>query len=86
VSLEFACEADGSVTASVIDDGSGMSKDELARAFEIGSRFDESKSGTGLGLAIARDLADAMGLSLEIGNGEKGLVATACYRAAPATP
>ena len=76
VRLEFACESDHSFTAHVIDDGPGMTVGELAKAFEIGSRFDHRKSGTGLGLAIARDLADALGLTLELTSTARGLTAS----------
>jgi signal transduction histidine kinase len=80
VRLEFVCEADQSLAARVIDDGRGMTEDELSHAFEIGSRFDSQKSGTGLGLAIARDLAEALGLTLELGNTPDGFVASVCFQ------
>jgi signal transduction histidine kinase len=79
VTLEFVCEPGRSVTARIIDDGKGMSDAELAKAFEIGSRFDADKSGTGLGLAIARDLAETMALALELSATEEGFVATVRY-------
>lgn len=82
VRLEFVSDADGSVTASVIDDGPGMPEQDLGKAFEIGARFDPEKSGTGLGLAIARDLAETMGLSLKIENTRNGLRATVHYKVA----
>ena len=69
-----------SVTVQVIDDGSGMSERDLERAFEIGSRFDPERGGTGLGLAIARDLAEAMGLTLKLENTRNGFMATVRYQ------
>lgn len=84
VRLEFACEPDQSICAHVIDDGPGIPPEQLSHAFEIGSRFDHRKSGTGLGLAIARDLADALGLTLELRNTPDGLTASVRFRAATA--
>ncbi|MXP47805.1 sensor histidine kinase [Altererythrobacter luteolus] len=82
VKLQFVCEPNQSFTARVIDDGSGMTEKELSHAFEIGSRFDRQKSGSGLGLAIARDLADALGLTLDLSNTPSGLAATVCFHPA----
>ncbi|NKI99460.1 HAMP domain-containing sensor histidine kinase [Novosphingobium sp. SG707] len=50
----------------VEDDGPGMSEEQIARACEIGSRFDADMPGSGLGLAIARDIAEAYGLRLRL--------------------
>lgn len=44
----------------VADDGPGMTVEQGLKAFDIGSRFDETKSGSGLGLAVARDIARAV--------------------------
>ncbi|KAJ8137671.1 hypothetical protein OY671_009116, partial [Metschnikowia pulcherrima] len=52
---------DGSVR--VMDDGPGLAVGGIARAFEIGSRFDPGKPGSGSGLAIAHDIATAYGSS-----------------------
>jgi signal transduction histidine kinase len=61
---------------TITDDGAGMEEDEIARAFEIGTRFDPSVAGSGLGLAIARDIAEAYGLGLSLRRGSaRGLVA-----------
>lgn len=85
VTLTFAHEGAGNILAEIVDDGCGMSDSDLAHAFEIGSRFDPAKAGSGLGLAIARDLADAMGLDLELTNGDPGLRARIGYSPAPQT-
>lgn len=58
--------ADGAV--SIADDGPGLSPEQIAKAFEIGMRFDPGKPGSGLGLAIARDIAETYGLALELTN------------------
>lgn len=50
----------------IADDGPGMTPGQIATAFEIGTRFDESQPGSGLGLAIAHDIAEAYGLDLRI--------------------
>lgn len=46
---------------SVEDDGPGMSEDEMAQAFERGTRLDEQVPGHGLGLAIVHDLVESYG-------------------------
>lgn len=81
VGLEFSCRPDGSVAATIRDDGPGMSEEQLAQAFEIGSRFDSQKSGSGLGLAIARDLATALGLLLDLENTPEGFAASVRFQA-----
>ncbi|MBF5091796.1 HAMP domain-containing histidine kinase [Novosphingobium sp. NBM11] len=64
--VQLVIGEDGSVR--VIDDGPGLAVGDIARAFEIGSRFDPGKPGSGLGLAIAHDIATAYGLSLTLEN------------------
>ena len=56
--------AEGAVL--VADDGPGLSPEQIAKAFEIGARFDPGKPGSGLGLAIARDIAETYGLALDL--------------------
>lgn len=73
VTLTFECDRKGHFTAEIEDDGPGMAEADIARAFEVGTRFDRAMAGSGLGLAIARDLAEAMGVDLAIRNGERGL-------------
>ncbi len=66
-------------TASVEDDGKGMSADELLHITEPFYRTDKSRSradgGAGLGLALCKNIAEAHGASLrfesEIGKGTK---------------
>lgn len=63
---------------SITDDGPGLAPDQIAKAFEIGMRFDHGKQGSGLGLAIARDIAESYGLVLDLFNNrppEPGLTA-----------
>lgn len=67
---------DGQAILTIRDDGPGMAAEQLLQAFEIGTRFDPGMPGSGLGLAMARDIADAMGASLTLANGAKGLAAT----------
>ena len=43
---------------SLIDDGPGLSKDELTKVFARGFRLDEQKPGTGLGLNIVKDIVE----------------------------
>ncbi len=76
VTLTFTQTRDGAVITSIQDDGPGIKADNLAAAFEIGSRFDPAMPGSGLGLAIARDLAENLGLDLQLHNRPQGLLAT----------
>jgi two-component system sensor histidine kinase BaeS len=54
----------------VVDDGPGLSESDLERAFErfyLYERYGAERAvGTGLGLAIVRELAEAMGGSVEV--------------------
>lgn len=75
------------VSITVVDNGPGMSDDEIARAFE---RFWRARStasdlsGSGLGLAIARRLVVADGGTIALTGAEGGgLTATVRYRPAP---
>ncbi len=66
------------LTVRILDDGPGLSPEQIGHAFAIGSRFDPSVPGSGLGLAIARDIAEAFGLALELAarhDGQRGLEA-----------
>ncbi|WP_336981862.1 HAMP domain-containing sensor histidine kinase [Altererythrobacter fulvus] len=65
----------GHVRIAVEDDGPGMTAEQIARAFEVGMRFDPDKPGSGLGLAIARDICESMGVQLKLKAGAAGLVA-----------
>ena len=81
ITLTFACDREGTVTARIEDDGPGIPEDRIEEAFELGSRFDLRAPGSGLGLAIARDLSNAMGLYTRLENSDAGLVATITCRA-----
>jgi signal transduction histidine kinase len=64
------------------DDGPGMTPEQIANAFEVGSRFDPGKPGSGLGLAIARDICAAIGARLTLESGPRGLTANIRFPAA----
>lgn len=51
---------------SVIDDGAGVSADDLAAIRRRGQRLDEQGGGSGLGLAIVQDIMEAYGGFLEL--------------------
>jgi signal transduction histidine kinase len=68
--------AEGTCRLTIADDGRGMTEEQIARATEIGTRFDPDKPGSGLGLAMARDIAEALGGTLVLAKGEKGLLAS----------
>jgi signal transduction histidine kinase len=68
--------ADTTCHLTITDDGPGMTEEQIARATEIGTRFDPDKPGSGLGLAMARDIAEALGGTLKLAMGGKGLTAS----------
>jgi signal transduction histidine kinase len=76
VILEEADGAESRFSLKVIDDGPGVSADQIARLSERAFRGDEARSrhssGHGLGLHIARDVADRHGFTLEIRPSEAG--------------
>lgn len=80
VTLIFECDNADELTVKIADDGPGMAEEDVARAFEVGTRFDTEMPGSGLGLAIARDLAEAMGLGLDLRSGGCGLTAMIGYQ------
>lgn len=57
---------------SIEDDGPGIAQDRVEDALMRGGRLDESGSGSGLGLAIARELVEAMGGTIELGESTLG--------------
>jgi len=83
-----ACEdGDASlVVFSVTDRGAGFPESFRDQAFDVFSRADESRTraigGTGLGLAIARELVEAHGGKIWIGDGPGGHV----HFSLPSTP
>jgi len=53
------------------DDGPGMKPEDLLLVTGRGVRMDEAKQGYGLGLAIVREIVDAYGGKLELGQSHK---------------
>lgn len=67
-------------SVSVLDEGRGMTDEELARAFDRFWRGSSSTPGTGLGLAIVAEIARASGASVTLANREPlGLSATITF-------
>jgi len=66
----------GRILLTISDDGPGMREEDIAGAFEIGSRFDLEMPGSGLGLAMAKDIATAIGAEIDLLSSGEGLVAT----------
>lgn len=71
VSLAAAEEDDG-WTITVMDDGPGVSADQLDTLTRRGVRHDESVAGAGLGLAICKDICDSYEGELSIENRRHG--------------
>jgi signal transduction histidine kinase len=63
--------SENQIILEVKDDGPGMTAEEAAEAFEIGSRFDKNKPGFGLGLAIAKEIAQDVGGEILIVSDDK---------------
>jgi len=65
---------------TVLDEGPGMSDDELARAFDRFWRGHTTSPGTGLGLAIVAELARASGAAVSLARREpRGLAAVISF-------
>ena len=70
---------DDVVSVSVVDDGEGMTEEEMSGLFLpfTGRSVRDPRSGSGLGLVISRRLAEAMGGSLNLASPGLGLGTTA---------
>lgn len=67
-------------SVSVLDDGPGMTDDELGRAFDRFWRGSSTTPGTGLGLAIVFELARASGAEITLARrSPRGLIATITF-------
>ncbi|MXP30036.1 sensor histidine kinase [Porphyrobacter algicida] len=74
------------MSISISDDGPGMKPYQIARAFDVGSRFDEIAPGSGLGLAIAREIAEAIHADIRLSSTGSGLRAIVKFRARSSPP
>ncbi|HZV18616.1 MAG TPA: HAMP domain-containing sensor histidine kinase [Sphingobium sp.] len=81
VALRF--DKAGAFNIEIADDGPGMAEDQIAAAFEVGTRFDPNKPGSGLGLAIAREICTAMGVRLTLTSSQEGLTAAVRFQPMP---
>jgi len=72
--LLTAKQLNGSLTVSVIDNGSGIPADILPHIFERSFRGDESRSGneSGLGLAIAKSIVELHGGTIRTASDQNG--------------
>lgn len=70
VRIFSTAEASGQTGLHVVDDGPGIVESERTRVFE--PFFTTHPKGTGLGLYIARELAEANGATLELGDNAPG--------------
>ncbi len=78
--IELKLPADGELAIEISDDGPGMSAEQIAKAFDVGTRFDIGKPGSGLGLAIARDICATLGADLALVSSPSGLTASVSFR------
>jgi len=53
-------------TLSIIDEGKGMSEDEISKIFERYSRFDNTQGGFGIGYSIIKSIADEYNINIDI--------------------
>lgn len=68
--VAFSMYAESGLHIEIEDDGPGMTAEEQALVLGRGVRMDEAKQGHGLGLAIVREIAEAYGGSLELGQSD----------------
>lgn len=64
--------ANGKVSITIADDGSGLDAAALAKLGERGRRLDETRPGSGLGLAIGREIVALNNGSLSFGRSPAG--------------
>lgn len=73
-------DVEDALEIEVTDNGPGVPTGFLPKAFDRFSRPDESRSsasgGSGLGLALVRAIAESAGGTAQLGNGDRGAVAT----------
>jgi signal transduction histidine kinase len=76
IEIEARCERDGSVLFTVRDFGPGVPKEQMRKIFELFYRpataLTRETAGTGIGLALVRQLAAAMGATVDVRNCEPG--------------
>jgi signal transduction histidine kinase len=76
--VTVCAECDGRVRIAVEDNGTGMSEETLARAFEPFFSTKPFGDGTGLGLAVSRGLVEGLGgdlrLSSRLGEGTRAVI------------
>ena len=60
------------VYLAIADDGPGINQEEISQVLQRGGRIDESTPGHGIGLPMVRDIVEAYGGNLEIGQSDLG--------------
>jgi signal transduction histidine kinase len=71
--VRVVCRADsGTAEFEVIDDGPGMTDEQIASLGQRGRRLDEARSGTGFGIAIAKEILNLNGGTLDLGRAATG--------------
>jgi two-component system sensor histidine kinase PhoQ len=62
----------GGLRITVEDDGPGIPSDQVQQVLERGARADQAIPGHGIGLAVAREICEAYGATVEIGQSALG--------------
>lgn len=80
VTVEVNAPDGDAIEIGIRDDGKGMTPDQIASAFVVGTRFDPGMPGSGLGLAIAKDMCEAMRAEIDLISSPSGLAAKLRFR------
>ncbi len=65
-------ESEPRIHLKIIDDGPGLTRDEIVYVLKRGNRLDENRPGTGLGLSIVSDIINEYGGTIDFTSGEEG--------------
>lgn len=72
VKVTVSVSKPGRLSVVVVDDGPGLTDEQMNRVIERGERLDESKPGSGLGLSIVKEIAELYSGYLTLGRADSG--------------